>query len=87
MSATRGREVGKLIDVIVDKAAALRRAGVLEVEIDGLSFGLLPLAVGSEGAAEDVQAKPEPPNPFDDPASYPGGIVPGYGTPDGYDDA
>lgn len=70
------------IDLVIRKAPALREAGVVSFELDGLSIRLRE----PEPAVGDPNAvRAEPTDPFQDPASF-GGRIPGYGRPDGFDE-
>lgn len=67
-----------VFDLVVQHAPALRQAGVTSFTLDGLALRLR----AHEPAAEDgAGVKGEPLDPFQDPASFAGGHVPGYGPP------
>lgn len=68
----------ELLDLLIEKAPALRAAGVIVFEAGTLKANLMP--------ADPPEVKQEPAKPsgtgdLNDPALYPGGIVPGYGPP------
>ena len=67
----------QLLDLIEKHAPGLRKAGVLSVSIEGLSAQLAPAPI--EVPAGNAEPAGEPgADPLQDPALYPGGIVPGY---------
>lgn len=73
MSATAA-----LLDTIIEKAPQLRHAGVLRVQIEGLSFDLAPTEPAFGGHDDDRDKEEvETADPLDDPTTY-GGVVPGY---------
>ena len=67
------------IALVLEQATALRAAGVLSISIDGRSvtFAELPFVPAKDDSKPDEQ-EPDNVDPFHDPASYPGGIVPGF---------
>lgn len=66
-------------DLIEKRGPALRAAGVLVFRMDGVEFQLAPpepqFPDAPAAAGEPVV---DPPNPLDNPALYPDGVVPGY---------
>lgn len=68
------------IDIILKRATELRAAGVLTISIGTCSATLAPPT--PEGAGRSAKKKLDDdesyPGVFEDPASYPGGVVPGY---------
>lgn len=70
-------DMAQLLDMVIAKARQLREAGVLRVQLDGLSFELAP--AGAPHMDDEELDEPEDtddPDPFNDPATY-GGMVPG----------
>ncbi len=71
--------IDELLDTLAAKAPALRKAGVREVTLEGISFKL------GEPEVEWPKEKDEDPvtysNPLDDPRLYPGGKVPSFKRP------
>lgn len=69
----RATEVAELLDLLVERAPALRAAGVHRVELDAMNFDLLPqLPEHGEAAGDKPQ---EHLDPMNDPATF-GGAVP-----------
>lgn len=73
----------ELLDLIADRAPALRRAGVTELELDGFSIKLAPHEPEQiqHEATESEQSPARPQSLLDDPESYglpPGSQVPGF---------
>lgn len=78
--ATTRKYPARWLDVIVEKAPALRKAGVLRVEVDGFSAELAPYAEPIRPALEkERDPEIEYEDPFDDPEMY--GLGPGAKTP------
>lgn len=78
----------ELLDLVAEKASALRAAGVQTITIGTLSFSLSPYepppVAGSGAASEDENS-----DPLFDPATYAGRMVPGRARPssdDGVED-
>lgn len=72
-------DAGTWIDLVITRAAELRAAGITEIEADGCSASLTPAPppISDEKIVSDTQ--PDiPGNCFEDPASYPDGLVPGF---------
>jgi hypothetical protein len=69
-----------LLDLLIDRAAALHAAGVTSITIDGLSA---TLAAPAPPASTPVAEPDEGPHidPMYDPATYPGGRIPGFTRP------
>jgi hypothetical protein len=68
----------ELLDLLVDRAPGLIAVGVTSISIDGLSATLArPPATPPAGAVTKPRAKQHV-DPLLDPATYPGGRVPGY---------
>lgn len=69
------------INLVLRRGSELRHAGVLSIGVDDNSAVFSPVQPG-EGETADVQEEPPEPdgprNSWEDPASYPTGIVPGY---------
>lgn len=68
------------IDLVLERAAALRSAGVTAIGFDGCTASLLP-AEPPPPKFDDVKNDDRPPDGLDalnDPHTYPGGIVPGF---------
>ena len=74
-------EVEMLAKSVAAVAPALREAGVLSLDLGVVSFTLRPPDPPQDTTPGRPDDAPEPANAFDDPASYPGGVVPGYGAP------
>jgi hypothetical protein len=70
------------LDLIVKRSLELRRAGILSIGCDGNSVVLAPAEpeIGDDDRAP--QERPEPSNPWENPASYPTGTVPTLGDVD-----
>lgn len=70
-----------LLTLIVERAEALRKAGVASVQLDGCSFTLTPY-YEPPAAPERREADPqEPEDPLSDPATFglrPGSRLPGF---------
>lgn len=65
------------LTLVEERAPGLRLAGIESVEIAGCVVRLLPWVPLPDGSKR--VAEPEPSSdPLFDPASYPGGIVPGF---------
>lgn len=79
-------EFATTLDTIIEKAKALRSAGVTEVTAGGVRFVLAPFVeeaaitpqVLRKLAADEVEIPEDNSDPFNDPALYPGGKVPGF---------
>ena len=68
MSARKTQEPAELLDLLIEKAPELRRAGVLEVAINGLSARLSP---PQRAAAKIDKTPPEQPrDPLNDPETF-----------------
>lgn len=68
------------LDLLSERADALRTAGVSSVAVDGLSATFLPLAPPQPSFA-DIKLDDQIPDGLPahlDPRTYPGGIVPGF---------
>jgi hypothetical protein len=66
------------IDRVLQRATELRQSGVLSIGVDGCTATFAP-ADPIPVSADEVEDDPswiEPQNPWEDPASYPSGIVP-----------
>jgi hypothetical protein len=75
-------------DLLEARAAALRAVGVLEITLEGVAIKLAPLVPEPLPAAAQPASGPEhdDPDPLNNPALYPDGVVPGYTLqPDGGD--
>lgn len=66
----------ELLTLIADRAEALRKAGVLVVQVDGFSAQLAPWT--EPGQPDRSVAEPTYSDPLLDPSTYPGGRVPGF---------
>lgn len=68
------------IDLVIARSGELRRAGITAIGFEGCTTQLLPDT--TPPAADDKSAAPVVeeayPDPLRDPASFPGGFVPGY---------
>lgn len=65
--------------MIIARAAELRRAGVQSMTLDGASVQLAPWIEPSDKRDDKpAHVATEPTSVFDDPASYPTGVVPGF---------
>lgn len=80
MSA-RKLSAADVLTLLEARAEGLRRVGVLVVAIDGFSAQLAPWSAPSQ---PERPAAPEPTysDPLYDPATYPGGRVPGFDLDD-----
>lgn len=67
------------IDLVLERANELRSAGVLSISFEGCAatFAALPVVVGKDDS-KPIEQEPDIVDPFQDPASYPGGLVPGF---------
>lgn len=67
-----------MLTLLEARAPGLRKVGVVSFAIEGLSVNLLPAP--PEIPPVDPKDVPGPPpvDPLQDPALYPGGVVPGY---------
>ena len=66
------------IDLLVGRASDLRKAGILSIGVDGCSATISATLIDE---VTDHRGSPEPDyagDPLNDPASYPGGLVPGF---------
>jgi hypothetical protein len=68
------------IDLVLSRSAELRRAGIASIGIAGCTATFVPadpepIVTDDDGGDADP-AWSEPMNPWEDPASYPSGIVP-----------
>lgn len=70
-------DAGAWIDLVIKRADDLRKAGVLQIGVDGASVTLGPLPIDLPEHTQPA-APEEYPDAFHDPATYPNGIVPGY---------
>lgn len=70
-----------LLELLIQRAPDLRRAGVFIVELGDLKFQLTPFDPADTRAGHQQTLAPPPADPLDDPAAYPNGIVPGFGAP------
>jgi hypothetical protein len=77
------------VDLLVDRAPALRKAGVLHLELTGCTVDLEPDPPDFSGGAEadDMKAQidsmlDDRTDPLDDPSTYPGGHIPTLRPPD-----
>jgi hypothetical protein len=78
-------QIDELIDVLLKRAPELQAAGYTSISIGELSatFGPPP-APPTDMRGFDVSSNDSPPPPLDplqDPATYPGGRVPGFQRP------
>lgn len=67
--------------LIADKAVELRKAGVTEFTLDGLSVRLAPYMEPEQPQAQAQQAEHDDVDALDDPSTYglpPGAPVPGF---------
>lgn len=67
------------IDIVLGRADDLRRKGVLSIGVDGCTATFVPGPPAEPGNDRDGDEDPEwkePLNPWEDPNSYPSGIVP-----------
>lgn len=64
------------IDTVIERAGALRKAGVSTISIDGCSVTLAPLAADEGPTGPSVAQDSD--DPLFNPATYPNGIVPGF---------
>lgn len=72
--------VTRWIDLLISRSGELRNAGVLSIEIDGCAatFAPLPALVVPVGDIDPPDESASGSDPLHDPASYPGGVVPGF---------
>lgn len=63
------------LDLLIDRAPALRASGVLEVELDGCAVKLAPHVADEHG--EEAGEGAWSPDPLKDPATF-GGVLPGF---------
>lgn len=69
----------QLLDLLIDRAPKLREAGVLRVQLEGLlSFELAPVAPEIDDGEDRQPENYEHSDPLQDPATFPGGHVPGF---------
>ena len=68
------------IDLVIARALDLRKAGITAIGFGGCSAQLLPYMepLVDEKATGDKPAEEYQGDPLNDPASWPGGVVPGY---------
>lgn len=66
------------IDLLLKRSADLRRAGILSIGCDGNSAVLAPADPELDDSKDDASTAvdEEPANAWDNPASYPSGVVP-----------
>lgn len=74
--ANRKSTAAETLSLIAERAEALRKVGVLVVTVDGFSVQLAPWA--DPGQPDRSVAEPTYADPLSDPATYPGGRVPGF---------
>lgn len=70
-----------MLDLLIAKAPAMRRAGILNLSIDGLSVVLAEDVPDPVKPDKHDATPPEPLDPMNDPATYGGGPVPGFQRP------
>jgi hypothetical protein len=75
--AARKPTASELLTLIAERADGLRRAGVLVVTVDGFSAQLAPWNPPTQ-PERPTAAEPTYSDPLLDPATYPGGRVPGF---------
>lgn len=66
-----------ILTLIAQRAEALRKAGVTAVTIDNFSVQFAPYAEPSR-ESESADDEPRMTDPLHDPATYQGGVVPGF---------
>ncbi len=67
------------IDMVLECADSLRAKGVLSITVGDRAVSLAPLpVVPAKDDSKPVEQEPDIVDPFQDPASYPGGLVPGF---------
>lgn len=66
------------IDLVIQRSADLREAGILAIGADGCSATLSPLVENVTPADRTEPEHDYAGDPLNDPASYPGGVVPGF---------
>jgi len=66
------------INLVLARAQELRTAGVLSITFDNCGATLAPAEPVIDDSKIKIDDVEVPRNPFEDPASYPGGYVPGY---------
>ena len=71
-------ELGKTLDVLIEKAKGLRSAGVSNLAMGSISINLLPEEATDPGVKRSEPEQKDFADPLDDPASYGGGVVPGF---------
>lgn len=71
-------EASAWIDLVLERASELRAAGVLSIGLGGCNATLAPAEPTIDTSKIKVDEVQAPRDPFHDPASYPGGYVPGY---------
>lgn len=75
------RDPADLLRLIVERAADLRKAGVLELELAGMRVKFTDHAVVDDAPTKDAAASAPAPQGWDDPEAYglrPGAPVPGF---------
>lgn len=76
----------KLVDLLIEKAPALREAGVLTLTLGEMTVQMAPHYTdpGEVGGTGDFVGNPHS-DPVMDPSAYQGGFVPGFPKPpEGY---
>ncbi len=69
-----------LIDLIISRAPALIAAGVTSLSMDGLAVMLAPPPAPA-AHVDEPSAPTQHIDPMQDPATYPGGRIPGFSRP------
>lgn len=75
--ATRKPSAADVLTLIAERAETLRKAGVLVVQVDGFSAQFAPWHDPGVPERERTTAE-QYSDPLLDPATYPGGRVPGF---------
>lgn len=74
--------LAETLATIAEHAPELRKQGVTKVEVEGVSFELLPAEPESEAPVSAVSDEPQPePDPLHDPWTFGGRKVPGRQGP------
>lgn len=77
-AATTKPTPAELLTLLVERAPALRKAGIQHVSIEGLSATLAPPELDPANVPKPKPQRTPHPDPLRDPDTYPGGRVPGF---------
>lgn len=89
MPPTKKLQPSDWLDLIAEKAPALRKAGVTSLDLDGVCIELAPVEPEYAQPGKGIrELADELSNPLDDAATYgmPDGFVPGYHLVESFDD-